>query len=222
MWHVTAGQDTNCFVCEHRIPPGSQCISDLPQQLPEGQPARLPLFSLGMSRIMGRRMDHPSPATRSLPQLRPERAKQEAVCLFCGHLILEGEECCRTSSMFGATVGDPTTLRTTGARAALLVALAKGRQVKPAPFLSQLSGRMQNKFQLAGLGRGRGGVRSPAAAQEFYRSSGRERPGRRPGKAFTSASRPPHPLLANAPGQARDSANIRESTKPTPRAAPAT
>ena len=145
-------------------------------------------------------------------QLRPEKAKQEAVCLFCGHLVLEGEELLQDFFYVRDDRRKHDDIENNQGPAALLVALAKGQQVKPAPFLSRLSRPMQNKFHIAGLGRGRGGARGPAAAQEFYRSSvpGSVRNlGEGPVRQFTNGKQASHiRSVANAPSQARNSANI--------------
>ena len=94
MWQVTAGEQTNCFVCEHQIPLGSQCISDLPQQLPKKVNRRdYRHFHLECPESDGLPDESPRSCYEVFAdQLRPEQAKQEAVCLFCGHLVLEGEE----------------------------------------------------------------------------------------------------------------------------------
>ena len=214
MWHVTAGQDTNCFVCDHLIPPGSQCISDLPQQLPKKVKRRdYRHFHLEYPESGGPSDRQPESCYQVFAaQLRPERAEQEAVCLFCGHLILKGEELLQDFFYARGDRRRSHDIENNQGPAALLVALAKGQQVKSAPFLSQLSRPMQNKFQLAGLGRGRGGVRGPVAAQEFYRSSvpGAVRNlGEGPVRQFTRGKQASHiRSVANAPGQARNSSNI--------------
>ena len=214
MWQVTAGQQTNCFVCEGQISPGSQCISDLPQQLPKKVNRRDYRYFHLERPEPGGASDGPSESCYQVfaAQLRPERAKQEAVCLLCGHLVLEGEELLQDFFYVRDDRRKYDDLENNRGPAALLVALAKGQQVKPAPFLSQLSGSMQNKFSIAGLGRGRGGIRGPAAAQEFYRSSipGPVRNlGEGPVRQFTQGKQASHiRSVANAPGQARNSANI--------------
>ena len=220
MWHVTAGQDTNCFVCEDRIPPGSQCISDLPQQFPKKVNRRDYRHFHSECPESGGPSDGPSASCYQVfaDQLRSDLAKQEAVCLFCGHLILEGEELLQDFFYVRGDRRRKNDIEDNRGPAALLVALAKGRQINSASFLSQLSKPMQNKFQLAGLGRRRGGVRSPVAAQEFY-SSSIPGPVRNLGEGavrqFTRGKQASHiRSVANAPGQARNSANIMwESAK---------
>ena len=213
MWHVTAGQHTNCFVCEHQILPGSPCISDLPEQLPKKVNRRdYRHFHLEYPEGDGPVDELPKSCYQVFAaQLKPEQAKQESVCLFCGHLVLEGEELLQDFFYVRDDRRRYDGIENNRGPAALLAALAKGQQVKPAPFLSHLSGPMQNKFRIAGLGRGRG-VRGPAAAQEFYRSSvpGPVRNmGEGPVRQFTNGKQASHiRSVANVPSQARNSANI--------------
>ena len=213
MWQVTAGQQTNCFVCEHQILPGSSCISDLPEQLPKKVTRRdYRHFHLEYPEGDGP-ADEPSKSCYQVfaAQLKPEQAKQESVCLFCGHLVLEGEELLQDFFYVRDDRRRYDGIENNRGPAALLAALAKGQQVKSAPFLSRLSGPIQNKFRIAGLGRGRG-VRGPAAAQEFYRSSVPGpvwNLGEGPVRQFTNGKQASHiRSAANAPSQARDSANI--------------
>ena len=213
MWHVTAGQHTNCFVCEHQILPGAPCISDLPEQLPKKVNRRdYRHFHLEYPEGDGPVDELPKSCYQVFAaQLKPEQAKQESVCLFCGHLVLEGEELLQDFFYVRDDRRRYDGIENNRGPAALLAALAKGQQVKLAPFLSHLSGPMQNKFRIAGLGRGRG-VRGPAAAQEFYRSSvpGPVRNmGEGPVRQFTNGKQASHiRSVANAPSQARNSANI--------------
>ena len=214
MWQVTAGQQTNCFVCEHQIPQGSQCISDLPEHLPKKVNRRdYRQFHVECPECDELADEPPKPCYKVFAdQLRPEQAEQEAVCLFCGHLVLESEELLQDFFYVRDDRRKYDNIENNRGPAALLVALAKGQQVKSAPFLSRLSNPMQNKFHIAGLGRGRGGARGPAAAQEFYRSSV-PGPVRNLGEGavrqYTHGKQASHiRSVANAPGQARNSSNI--------------
>ena len=213
MWQVTAGQHTNCFVCEDQILPGSLCISDLPEQLPKKVTRRdYRHFHLEYPEGDGPADEPPKSCYQVFAdQLKPEQAKQESVCLFCGHLVLEGEELLQDFFYVRDDRRRYDGIENNRGPAALLSALAKGQQVKPAPFLPRLSGPMQNKFRIAGLG-GRRGVRGPAAAQEFYRSSV-PGPVRNLGESsvrqFTNGKQASHiRSVANAPSQAHNPANI--------------
>ena len=212
MWYVTSGQPLACDGCGGSILPGDLCISDLPQQLPKNVARRdYRHFHLQSPQCS------PADATPSWScyqelssQLVSERAKHEMVCLGCGHAILEGEEYLQDFLSVRDNGKSADNLENESGPAALLATLARGQPVNPASF-SNLSRQSAAKFRRAGLGNGRG-IRTEAEAGTFFRTS-IPGPVRNLGEGsvrqFTKGKEASHiRSVANAPGQARDPANI--------------
>ena len=136
MWQVTAGQHTNCFVCDQQILPGSSCISDLPEQLPKKVTRRdYRHFHLEYPESDGPADEPPKSCYQVFAdQLKPEQAKQESVCLFCGHLVLEGEELLQDFFYVRDDRRRSDGIENNRGPAALLAALAQRAASKAGPF----------------------------------------------------------------------------------------
>ena len=212
MWYVTTGQPLACDSCGDPIPPGDPCISDLPRQLPRNIARRdYRHFHLQSPKCS------PADAAPSWScyqefstQLVSERANHEMVCLGCGHAILEGEEYLQEFLHIRDDGKNADGLENESGPAALLATLTRGRPAKPASF-PDLSRQTAAKFRRAGLGNGRG-IRTEAEAGTFFRTS-IPGPVRNLGedavKQFTKGKEASHiRSVANAPGQARNPANI--------------
>ena len=131
------------------------------------------------------------------------------MCLFCGHLIKEGES--RIQDFFYVRdVGQGAFQPKEKGPAALLSALAKGQLVEPST-LSGFSQRTFNKFRRAGLRNGQA-PRGPVEASNYYRTSvpGYVRNlGEEAVRKFTEGKDASHiRSVANSPGRARDPMNI--------------
>ena len=128
----------------------------------------------------------------------------------CGHAILEGEEYLQDFLHIRDNGKRADNLANESGPAALLASLTKARPVSSGSF-SSLSDRAVRKFTRAGLGNGRG-FRTETEAGTFYRTS-IPGPVRNLGedavKEFTKGKEASHiRSVANAPGQARNPANI--------------
>ena len=206
MWHVTADRQLTCDVCAHPIPNGEYCISDLPEKLPKSV-AREEYRHFHLDCQECKRAGAESASCYQLlaSMLITDKARQESICLFCGHAILEGED----------QLEDYFFLRDGGSRmaaqqgpGALISALVNGKNVNPTGF-SQLIHQLKVKFSRAGLGSS-GGHRKLPEAQEFYRIS-IPRPVRNLGEAgvFTRGKHASHKISKlNAPHLANDPKNI--------------
>ena len=208
MWHVTANQRLTCDGCGHPITEGQVCVSDLPEQLPKKITRRnYRHFHLDCPECNPASAEiSPSCYQVFAAQLVSEKAKEEMVCLDCGHLILEGEKILQ--DFFYVRDGGKSNddFESSQGPAALLSALSKSQQVKPASFA-----HFSRKFRQAGLGNGRGS-RSFPAARQLYRDSvpapvrnlGREAVGQ-----YLDGKQASHiKSVANAPGKAMDSKNL--------------
>ena len=213
MWHVTSGRQLTCDVCEHLIPNGEYCISDLPEEPPKSAARdEYRHFHLDCQECEWAE----SGSTVSCYQLFAsmlvsDKAREASICLFCGQPILEGEDQLQ-DFLFVRDGGNGFESRQ--GPAALISAVVNGKNVNPTAF-SQLSHQLNVKFSRAGFG-SRGGHRKLPEAQEFYRT---RVPGpiRNLGEAgvFTRGKHASHKISKlNAPHLANDPKNIMwESSK---------
>ena len=212
MWYVTTGQPLPCDGCGDRIPPGDPCISDLPQEPPKNVARRDHRHFHLLSPQCSQAEDTPSWSCYQefATQLVSDRAKYEMVCLGCGHAILEGEEYLQDFLYIRDNGNGPDKLENESGPAALLATLTRSHPVKPASF-TNLSPQARAKFRRAGLGNGRG-IRTEAEAAAFHKTSipGPVRNlGEEALRQFTKGKEASHiRSVANAPGQARNPANI--------------
>lgn len=216
MWYVTAGQQLTCDACDHLIPNGEYCISDLPEQLPKSLTrSKHRHFHLDC-RECERGDSEVSASCYQLfaSKLASDPAVEETVCLFCGLAILEGEYLYQD---FFFVRDDGSRLEHGQGPATLIATLAKGQKVNLTGF-SQLSQQIKNKFSRAGLNNSRGGYRNLLEARGFYETSvpGPVRNlGESAAKQFANGKDASHKIsVQNAPHLARDPRNIIwESTK---------
>ena len=213
MWHVTSGRQLTCDVCEHLIPNGEYCISDLPEEPPKSAARdEYRHFHLDCQECEWAE----SGSTVSCYQLFAsmlvsDKAREASICLFCGEAILESENQ-HQDFLFVRDRG--SRLEARQGPAALISAVVNGKNVNPTAF-SQLSHQLKVKFSRAGFG-SRGGHRKLPEAQEFYRT---RVPGpiRNLGEAgvFTRGKHASHKISKlNAPHLANDPKNIMwESSK---------
>ena len=212
MWNVTPDQPLGCDGCGRQIAPGEPCISDLPQHLPKNVNRRdYRHFHLESPHHNQADATPSSSCYREFATQRvSEQAKEELVCLGCGHLILNGEEYLQEFLFVRDDGKNADDFESEPGPAALVASLLRSRQVKPGSFAG-LSSQTVRKFQRAGLSNGRG-TRSHTATQEFYRTSipGPVRNlGEEAVKRFTQGKEASHiRSVANAPGQVRNPANI--------------
>ena len=212
MWNVTPDQPLGCDGCGRQIAPGEPYISDLPQHLPKNVNRRdYRHFHLESPHHNQADATPSSSCYREFATQRvSEQAKEELVCLGCGHLILDGEEYLQEFLFVRDDGKSADDFESEPGPAALVASLLRSRQVKPGSFAG-LSSQTVRKFQRAGLSNGRG-IRSHTATQEFYRTSipGPVRNlGEEAVKRFTQGKEASHiRSVANAPGQARNPANI--------------
>ena len=213
MWHVTAGQQLTCDVCDHLIPNGEYCFSDLPEEPPKSAARdEYRHFHLDCQECEWAE----SGSTVSCYQLLAsmlvsDKAREESICLFCGEAILESENQ-HQDFLFVRDRG--SRLEARQGPAALVSAAAIGKNVPPTAF-SQLSHQLKVKFSRAGFGSS-DGYRKLPEAREFYRTSVPSHI-RNLGEAevFTRGKDASHKISKlNAPHLANDPKNIMwESSK---------
>ena len=212
MWHVTAGRQLICDVCNHIIPNGDICISDLPEKPPKSAARdEYRHFHSDCQECVRAEAQSASCYQLFASMLVTDKAREESTCRFCGQPILEGDDQLQ-DFLFVRDGGYP--LESRQGPAALISALVNGKNVNPTAF-SQLSRPLKVKLSRAGLGSG-GGYRPLPEALEFYRTS-IPGPIRKLGEAevFTRGKDASHKISKlNAPHLANDPKNIMwESSK---------
>ena len=212
MWHVTAIQRLTCDGCGHPITEGQVCVSDLPEQLPKKITRRnYRHFHLDCPECNPASAEiSPSCYQVVAAQLVSEKAKEETVCLDCGHLILEGEDFIQDFFYVRDTGDGIDDFDIEQGPASILATFLKGNHGKPTSF-AHFSHPTIRKFMQGGLGKGRGS-RSFQGARRFYQDSV-PGPVRNLGEGavnqFTKGKQASHiESVAKAPGKAGNSKNI--------------
>ena len=227
MWHVTAEEDMYCTECSHKIPSGTECLSQMPLEMPENfRRGEYENFCIGCAQCARTRSER---AQRGLQPLEDcnvrylttsightphrKKTKEPTPCGYCGqtipkntHAFVQRFYAWPDSGTVSGSEADPPQ----GHSAAAGVTAAGATKSSTAGW-HNLSRATQRRFQTGGLGRDLG-ARSPAMAQRLYE---KEVPkairnmGEDAVKDFLKGKHFSHVRsVANVPGRARAPSNI--------------
>ena len=174
MWHVIAEEDLRCTECFHDIKSGMECLSQMPEIMPEHfRRRKYENFCIGCAECSAkgkqpcyaRRLDHWYTPTAE--------AKEPTGCAHCGQLVPKGTWTvvqkfyawpdCESEPENGQPNGGSASV---GARAAGIASAGAAKRVNSGAW-QNLSPSTQRLFRTRGLGRGLG-IRSPKMAQRLY------------------------------------------------------
>ena len=220
MWHVTAEEDMYCTECRHEIPSGTECLSQMPVDMPENFRRRkyenFCVDCADCAAKMGecrqrsrscyvRRLDHWYTHTEKTPE--------PVDCGYCGETIPRGtREVAQKLYAWPESEVDSESKSSPAHDGGAAAGVAAGTAVRPsAAGWHNLSRATQRRFQTGGLGRDLG-ARSPAMAQRLYE---KEVPkairnmGEDAVRDFLKGKHFSHVRsVANVPGRARAPSNI--------------
>ena len=220
MWHVIAEEDMRCTECNHKIPAGGECLSQMPPKMPENfRRRKYENFCIACAECdAGTRK--PGLRTRAcyMRQLNhwythKEKTREAVPCGHCDEVIPEGTQ--TVAQKFYAWPDfevDPESKSSLAHAGGVAAGVAVGTSVKPsAAEWHNLSRATQRQFKTGGLGRGLGS-RSPAMAQRLYEKEIPEairNMGEPAVKDFMKGKHFSHfKSVANAPGSAKVPSNI--------------
>ena len=216
MWHVTAEEDIRCTECNHEIPAGTECLSQMPVKMPENfRRRRYENFCIRCTECRSQ-VNHPCFVRRlNHWYTHHESVRELTRCSYSDHFIPintrvvaqklydwpKSEVVNKNERPDGGV-----TARTGAAGVA-----ATGVTKSAASGWGSLSPETQRLFQTRGLGRGLGS-RTPAMAQRFYEESilkAVRNVGDRAVREFLNGKHASHiKSVSNAPGMAKQPSNI--------------
>lgn len=180
MWHVIAEEDLVCTECRHKIRAGSGCLSQMPEEMPDGFHRRkYENFCLACTECNADKDKLSCYVKRLNHWYTPTRKGPESVhCGHCGNPIPKGtwvvsqklyawpelDEEWEHSNGSPLESGVDTGVRATG------TGVLEAAKRAHSGAWRNLSPQTQRIFRTGGLGRGFGS-RSPAMAQRFYETS---------------------------------------------------
>ncbi len=222
MWHVITEEELNCTECSHSIPTGSQCLSQMPVDMPAGFYRRkYENFCIDCAQCNRKETKaglHPSPCfARSLNHwyTSEEEAKDPVPCGCCGATIPKGTWTTvqkiydwpggGTAAGAGSVTAPPAGPATSGAT------MAASTAKSGAGGWHNLRRATQLKFKTMGVGGARG-IRTEAMAQRLYEKNVPQtvrNAGDRAVNEFLKGKHASHvKSAANAPGRVRQPSNI--------------
>ena len=214
MWHVIAEEDLICNECRHDIPAGSECLSQMPVDMPEKfSRGKYQNFCISCPKCDLEKVELPCYARRLDHWYTVRKTTEESVrCGHCDRTIPEGTRTVaqkiyvwpEAETKSGAD-GSPSPIGSAVAGA------ADGAAKSRSGGWHNLGNVTKQKFKTAGLGRSRG-IRSVSEAQHFYETS-IPRIVRNGGegavKEFLKGKQASHlKSVANAPNQAKAASNV--------------
>ena len=176
MWHVIAEEDMRCTECSHKIPSGTECLSQMPPEMPENVRRRkYENFCITCTECnAGTR----KPGLRARPcymrqldhrYVHEEDTREPVPCGHCGEIIPEGTWA--VAQKLYAWPDSEVETEFECRSPAHDSGIAAGIAVKPSGVgWDGLSPETQRSFQTRGLGRGLE-PRSPVMAQRLYEKS---------------------------------------------------
>ena len=183
MWHVTAEEDMGCTECNHKIPAGGECLSQMPPEMPRNVRRRnYENFCIGCAlcdrtrSARDQRGLHPLEdcyvrhlTTRYGHTPDQEKTKEPMPCAYCGQSTRKNTKTFVQKTYAwpdSGTVSGPEADSTQGYGAVAGVTAARATKSSAGGW-HNLSRTTQQRFQTGGLGRGLGS-RSPVMAQRLY------------------------------------------------------
>lgn len=225
MWRVISEEKLTCTECYHFIPSGEECLSQMPENMPDNVRRRnCENFCISCAKCNSNK-DRPPCYVRRLNHWYVHKTPVEkpVSCVHCDETIPEGKRAFVQKfyawpDFPGETVSDVDGI--SAGEGVLGISLAAKK-----PSVGDwrnLSPDVQSRLKNAGLGNGRGGARTAAEAERFYKSSipSHVRNAGDPGvRDFTSGQDASHiKSVYNSPSQAKDSGNILWESAPENRA----
>ena len=225
MWRVISEEKLTCTECYHFIPSGEECLSQMPENIPDNVRRRnFENFCISCAKCNSNK-DRPPCYVRRLNHWYVHKTPVEkpVSCVHCDETIPEGKRAFVQKfyawpDFLGETVSDVDGI--SAGEGVLGISLA-AKKPSVGDWRS-LSHDVQGRLMNAGLGNGRGGARTAAEAERFYKSSipSHVRNAGDPGvRDFTSGQDASHiKSVYNSPSQAKDSGNILWESAPKNRA----
>ena len=217
MWHVIAEEDMHCTECSHKIPSGTECLSQMPLEMPENFHRRkYENFCITCAECDAERGRPARPCyVRRLNHwyTHKERTQEPVPCGYCGETIAESiltvvqrlYDWPDSGTVSGSEADPPQ-----GHSAAAGVTAAGATKSSTAGW-HNLSSATQQRFRTGGLGRGLGS-RSPAMARRLYEKEVPEairNMGEPAVKDFLKGKHFSHiRSVSNAPGRAKAPSNV--------------
>lgn len=176
MWKIVAEEGLVCKECYHPIPTDAECLSQAPQELPDGVRRRsFENFCLRCQKCSARSEETPC-YVRRLGHMfaRKSLVEEDVACAHCGVSILEGKRALvqafytwpSTPEAVAEDEAEPSA--NLGGVTPSVAAAARG---SASGEWSSLSAETQRRLTNGGLGSYRGGPRTPTEAEQFYRTS---------------------------------------------------
>ena len=220
MWHVIAEEDLICNECRHDIPAGSECLSQMPVDMPEKfSRGKYQNFCISCPKCDLEKVELPCYARRLNHWYTVRKTTEESVrCGHCDRTIPGGTRTIAQKIYAWAESGANSRFKDSSSTISGAVAgAAEGVYKSGSGNWHNLSYSIKQKFRTAGLGRSRG-IRTPGQARHFYETSVPQivrNGGEDAVKAFLKGKQASHiKSVANAPSQAKASSNvIWESSK---------
>ena len=173
MWHVIAEEKMLCSKCLHRIPPGTECLSQMPVEMPDGfRRGKYENYCINCPKCEEKGYEQSCYVRRlSHWYTHKETTEDEVSCGHCNRTIPEGTR--TVAQKFYASVEGGSESASDGPGAqpggtAVAAATVRMAATKPtAGGWDSLSVAMKGKFRSIGLGGSRG-VRTQAMARQVY------------------------------------------------------
>ena len=220
MWRVIAEEDLICNECRHDIPAGSECLSQMPVDMPEKfSRGKYQNFCISCPKCDLEKVELPCYTRRLDHWYTVRKTTEESVrCGHCDRTIPGGTRTIAQKIYAWAESGANSRFKDSSSTISGAVAgAAEGVYKSGSGNWHNLSYSIKQKFRTAGLGRSRG-IRTPGQARHFYETSVPQivrNGGEDAVKSFLKGKQASHiKSVANAPSQAKASSNvIWESSK---------
>ena len=214
MWHVIAEENLKCNECMHDIPAGTECLSQIPVDMPEKlSRGKYENFCISCAKCEMKNVELPCYARR-LDHWYTLRKTTEAPvrCGHCDRTIPEGKRTVAQKiyawTYFDAKSGTISSSYPIGGSFAGAV---DGAARSGSGGWNNLGYAMKRKFRTAGLGGSRG-IRNSGQARHFYESTVPRivrNGGEDAVKVFLKGKQASHlKSVANAPSQAKAASNV--------------